>query len=83
MLVFTAPDKLRVEVTITPLDGYADLLAPEKLESVKQEVQVLKKMLETGANLDALRDAYSRLENATFEIAEAMYATPEAEPNAS
>jgi molecular chaperone DnaK len=72
-----------IYTTEQALDGYADLLAPEKLESVKQEVQILKKMLETGANLDALRDAYSRLENATFEIAEAMYATPEGEPNAS
>jgi len=48
------------------------------LEDVRQDVQVLKKMLETGANLDAVREAYSRLENATFEIAEAMYATPDA-----
>jgi len=46
---------------------------------VRGDVVILKKMLETGANLDAVRDAYSRLENATFEIAEAMYATPGAE----
>ncbi|MEI9941413.1 MAG: molecular chaperone DnaK [Pseudomonadota bacterium] len=72
-----------IYTTEQALEGYADLLLPEKLESVQQDVQVLKKMLETGANLDAVREAYSRLENATFEIAEAMYATPEAEPNAS
>jgi len=66
-----------IYTTEQALEGYADLLEPERLESVRQEVQILKKMLETGANLDALRDAYSRLENATFEIAEAMYATPE------
>ncbi|MES1174574.1 MAG: molecular chaperone DnaK [Myxococcales bacterium] len=72
-----------IYTTEQALEGYADLLAPEKLESVRQEVLILKKMLETGANLDALRDAYSRLENATFEIAEAMYATPEAEGSAS
>jgi molecular chaperone DnaK len=71
-----------IYTTEQALEGYADLLAPEKLESVKQEVQILNKMLETGANLDALRDAYSRLENATFEIAEAMYATPDGEPSA-
>jgi len=68
-----------IYTTEQALEGYADLLAPEKLESVRQEVLMLKKMLETGATLDALRDAYSRLENATFEIAEAMYSTPEAE----
>jgi len=71
-----------IYTTEQALDGYADLLAPEKLEGVRQEVQVLKKMLETGANLDAVREAYSRLENATFEIAEAMYATPEGDSNA-
>jgi molecular chaperone DnaK len=68
-----------IYTTEQALEGYADLLTPEKLESVRQEVLMLKKMLETGATLDALRDAYSRLENATFEIAEAMYSTPEAE----
>jgi len=72
-----------IYTTEQALEGYADLLAPEKLESVRQDVLVLKKMLETGANLETVREAYSRLENATFEIAEAMYATPEGEPSAS
>jgi molecular chaperone DnaK len=71
-----------IYTTEQALEGYADLLAPEKLEAVRNEVQVLKKMLETGANLETVREAYSRLENATFEIAEAMYATPDGEPNA-
>jgi molecular chaperone DnaK len=65
-----------IYTTEQALEGYADLLEPARLESVQHDVQVLKKMLETGANLDAVREAYSRLENATFEIAEAMYATP-------
>jgi len=71
-----------IYTTEQALEGYADLLAPEKLEGVRQEVQVLKKMLETGANLETVREAYSRLENATFEIAEAMYATTEGDPSA-
>jgi len=71
-----------IYTTEQALEGYADLLAPEKLEAVRNEVQALKKMLETGANLETVREAYSRLENATFEIAEAMYATPEGEPSA-
>src|SRR4051812_14931777 len=71
-----------IYTTEQALEGYADLLAPEKLESVRHEVQVLKKMLETGANLEAVREAYSRLENATFEIAEAMYATVDGDPGA-
>ena len=72
-----------IYTTEQALEGYADLLEPAKLEGVRQEVAILKKMLETGANLDAVREAYSRLENATFEIAEAMYATPDAEGGAS
>jgi len=71
-----------IYTTEQALEGYADLLAPEKLEGVRQEVQVLKKMLETGANLETVREAYSRLENATFEIAEAMYATTDGDPSA-
>jgi len=72
-----------IYTTEQALEAYADLLAPDKLEAVRHEVQALKKMLETGANLETVREAYSRLENATFEIAEAMYATADAEPNAS
>ena len=63
-----------IYTTEQALDGYADLLEAERLEKVRSELTVLKKMLETGATLDALRDAYSQLENSTFEIAEAMYA---------
>jgi molecular chaperone DnaK len=72
-----------IYTTEQALEGYADLLAPEKLEGVRQEVQILKKMLETGANLETVREAYSRLENATFEIAEAMYATTDGDPSAT
>ena len=38
-------------------------------------IDLLKKMMETGATLDSLRGAYAQLENSTFEIAEAMYAS--------
>jgi len=64
-----------IYTTEQALEGYADLLEPEKLEKVKGEVELLKKMMETGATLDSLRGAYSQLENSTFEIAEAMYAS--------
>ncbi|HEY4158818.1 MAG TPA: Hsp70 family protein, partial [Polyangiaceae bacterium] len=65
-----------VYTTEQALEAYADLLPPEKLEGVRGELQTLRKMIETGASLDTLRDAYARLENATFEIAEAMYGAP-------
>ncbi|HYO96158.1 MAG TPA: molecular chaperone DnaK, partial [Polyangiaceae bacterium] len=55
------------------LEGYADLLSPQQLERVRGEVVALRKMLETGASLEAVRAAYSQLETATFELAEAMY----------
>jgi molecular chaperone DnaK len=55
------------------LEGYADLLDAEKVLSVREEVAVLRRAVESGADLQAIRDAYARLENATFEIAEAMY----------
>jgi molecular chaperone DnaK len=64
-----------IYTTEQALEGYADLLEPQKLEKVRGEVELLKKMLETGATLDALRSAYAQLENSTFEIAEAMYAS--------
>ncbi|HKY39558.1 MAG TPA: molecular chaperone DnaK [Polyangiaceae bacterium] len=64
-----------IYTTEQALEGYADLLEPEKLEKVRGEVDLLKRMLETGATLDSLRGAYAQLENSTFEIAEAMYAS--------
>jgi molecular chaperone DnaK len=64
-----------IYTTEQALEGYADLLDAEKLERVRGEVEMLKKMMETGATLDSLRGAYAQLENSTFEIAEAMYAS--------
>jgi molecular chaperone DnaK len=55
------------------IDGYADLLEPALLESVKAEVQVLRGLLEGNGNLTEIRDAYQRLESAAFQIAESMY----------
>ncbi len=62
-----------IYTTEQALEGYADLLDAERIAGVRGDVELLKNMLGTGATLDQLRDAYSRLETATFEIAEAMY----------
>jgi molecular chaperone DnaK len=59
------------------LQGYADLISAEKLEGVRKDAELLRELLAGGASLDSLRDAYTRLETATFELAEAMYASPE------
>ncbi len=62
-----------IYTTDQALEAYVDLLKPEQLENVKARVEALRKILGTGASLDAIRSAYSELESATFELAEAMY----------
>lgn len=62
-----------IYTTEQALEAYADLLPPEKVDGVRDQVSTLKVMLESGADLASIRDCYSGLENATFEIAEAMY----------
>ncbi len=64
-----------IYTTEQALEGYGDLLDAEKLDSVRAELDGLKTALEAGVDLAGLREAYTRLENATFEIAEAMYGT--------
>ncbi|HEX3595402.1 MAG TPA: molecular chaperone DnaK [Polyangiaceae bacterium] len=59
--------------TEAALEGYADLLGNDRVDSVRADVAALKDSLESGADLQAIRDAYARLETATFQIAEAMY----------
>ncbi|MEB2312637.1 MAG: molecular chaperone DnaK [Sorangiineae bacterium] len=62
-----------IYTTEQALEGYADLLEAERLESVRIDLDTLKHMLESGTDLEGIRTAYARLENATFEIAETMY----------
>jgi molecular chaperone DnaK len=62
-----------VYTTEQALEGYADLIDAAKLEQVRGDAAMLRDLLKGGATLETLRDAYSRLESATFELAEAMY----------
>jgi molecular chaperone DnaK len=62
-----------VYTTEQALESYADLIEAAKLDQVRAEAAALRELLKSGAPLEALRDAYSRLESATFELAEAMY----------
>src|SRR5262245_44274309 len=57
------------------LESYADLIDADKLSGVRAEASSLKELLSGGAPLDTIREAYGRLETATFELAEAMYGT--------
>jgi molecular chaperone DnaK len=64
-----------VYTTEQALESYADLIEATKLDEVRAEAAALRDLLKSGAPLEALREAYSRLESATFELAEAMYGT--------
>ncbi|MEY2935572.1 MAG: hypothetical protein RL033_6321 [Pseudomonadota bacterium] len=55
------------------IEGYADLISEQAAEGVRQHVEVLKQALESGADMESMRQAYAQLEGATFAIAEAMY----------
>jgi molecular chaperone DnaK len=62
-----------IYTTEQALEAYSTLLAPEQVESVRTDLETLRGMLTSGADLESLRAGYSQLENATFAIAEAMY----------
>jgi molecular chaperone DnaK len=62
-----------IYTTDQALEAYVDLLDAAQLERVRGRVEALRKILGTGASLEAIRTAYSELESATFELAEAMY----------
>jgi molecular chaperone DnaK len=64
-----------IYTTEQALEGYGDLLDAERIDAVRNDVAALKDSLESGAAVQAIRDAYARLEAATFQIAEAMYGT--------
>jgi molecular chaperone DnaK len=55
------------------IEGYADLLDAAVVEAIRKDVVFLRQLLEGGAEIGALRDAYTRLEGAAFRIAESMY----------
>jgi molecular chaperone DnaK len=62
-----------IYTTDQALEAYVDLIDAAQLERVRARVEALRKILGTGASLEAIRTAYSELESATFELAEAMY----------
>jgi molecular chaperone DnaK len=66
-----------VYTTEQALAGYADLLDPGLVQEVRTDAHNLRTLLDGGGDLDALRDAYTRLEAASFRIAESMYGTGE------
>jgi molecular chaperone DnaK len=55
------------------LEGYADLVDPDILTAVKKDAERLRKLLDSGADINSIREAYATLETAAFRIAESMY----------
>lgn len=55
------------------LDGYADLLSDEARLAIKNDIDILREALDSGAGPQEIREAYDRLTAATFAIAEEMY----------
>lgn len=54
--------------------GYADMVPEPAAAAIEQNIDALKSTLEAGADVATIRAAYAELENATYAIAEAIYA---------
>jgi molecular chaperone DnaK len=67
-----------IYTTEQALEGYSDLLEPERVEAVRADIEALRHTLNAASDLTMIREAYARLENATFAIAEAMYGPSDA-----
>jgi molecular chaperone DnaK len=59
--------------TEAALEGYANLVDAETLETTKLQAAELRGLLEAQGDLGSIRDAYQKLEGLTFAIAEKMY----------
>ena len=62
-----------VYTTEEAIKAYGELLDPDRAAEVQRDIDELRTMLQGGADLETLREAHAQLENAAFEIAEAMY----------
>lgn len=62
-----------IYTTEEAITAYGDLLDPERSAEVQADIEELRAMLASGSDLESLREAHAQLENAAFEIAEAMY----------
>ncbi len=64
-----------IYTTENALRGYADFFGEDQLQAVREDLASLKAAVEGGSDMEAIRGSYARLENSTFEIAEALYGT--------
>ncbi len=56
------------------IDGYGELIPPDTVDAIRQDVTLLRETLASGSDLGTIRAAYAQLEAATYALAEAMYA---------
>jgi molecular chaperone DnaK len=68
--------------TEAALEGYANIVDPQMLEDTRTLARELRALLEAQSDLAQIRDAYQKLEAATFAIAEKMYGDGGEEPSA-
>jgi len=66
-----------IYTTEEAIQAYGDLLDPDRAAQVQVDIDELRAMLSSGSDLETLREAHAQLENAAFEIAEAMYGDPD------
>jgi molecular chaperone DnaK len=66
-LLYTSENALR---------EYAELLPPDLREVLTNDVTNLRAAIDSGADLQTIKDAYAALEASAYRIAEAMYAEP-------
>jgi molecular chaperone DnaK len=59
--------------TEAALEGYRDLVEAAVLEGLRGDAAMLRKHLDAGADIEAIRTAYQKLEGTTFAIAETLY----------
>jgi molecular chaperone DnaK len=62
-----------IYTTRQALEVYGDVLEAERTEAVRAKLDSLQALLDTGASAERIKEVYSELEDATYEIAEAMY----------
>jgi molecular chaperone DnaK len=55
------------------LNNYADLVDADILTAVKKDAELLRKLVESGADINSIREAYASVETAAYRIAESMY----------
>ncbi len=55
------------------IEGYGEIVGEEATDVIRAEILTLQETLDSGADLQTIRAAYSRLEEATYTVAQAIY----------